>query len=148
MSYCIYIGEAVVRRPEDWESENTTAPELYVVVEEMERTDAPYSPDASGYTNGRHPGYSSMKEWTEAVGLYDLFFDKESGLMRQHPGCFALTREHLARITTARERWAKEHPETVDPNYEHHFMYLRLVWYEWWVKYALKNCQRPAIYNM
>ena len=23
----------------------------------------------------------------------------------------------------------------------------RLIWLDWWVQWALKNCERPAIYN-
>ena len=152
MGYDIYIGNAVVEADEE---------DLYAhyTVERVRHPDAPRWPDNLGPdgkpdfmrgidisedTNGRHPGYSSMADWMNRVGLSDLF----ERLLNPHPGIKRLTPEMLEEITAARKRWQDTHPgaqagwrDGEDPTLA------KLIWYEWWVKWALENCKIPAIYN-
>jgi hypothetical protein len=161
MSYSIYIGNAIIEdRSEDGDGEllaRFTVPEII-------RHDAPSFPhdDMSNGKNGRHPGYSQWSDFCASAGLTALFFDKETGIMREHPGCFSLTPEHLAIVRAARERWQAEHPAAV-PGFDFsRFMadqskddgvrgrdgvLARLLWLEWWMSWALANCERPAIEN-
>lgn len=158
MGYSIYIGNAVVE---------TDDKELYAcyTVEKVTNSNAPRWPnklgpdgkpdfmrgiDISEDTNGRHPSYTSMANWAREVGLYELFLgpDGRDGLLNPHPGCQRLTQEILTEISGARARWEKMHPgaqpgwrDGEDP------ALAKLIWYEWWVKWALESCKIPAISN-
>lgn len=158
MGYDIYIGNAVVETDED---------ELYshFVVERTAHPDAPYWPnpepkegqhpmmrnfDISEHSNGRHPSYSSMFAFCKSTGLQDLFLgeDERSGLLHPHPGCHRLTKEHSEQITVARINWQTSHPGSV-PGWDEgqDSTLAKLLWYDWWVAWALKNCKIPAIEN-
>lgn len=163
MSYDIYISEAVIGVPDDPSEWNG----LDVEVHGLERDDAPSFPgdEMTGKSNSRHPGYSQWADFLRDVGLYSLFLDRESGraLMQNHPGCTMLTRADHEQIAAALDRWRTKHPgkvpgwdptlkgmaavtgEGADPKYDGNLA--RLIWLEWWVRWALANCKTPAIYN-
>ncbi len=68
--------------------------------------------------------------------------------MRKHPGTFALKRKHLSAVSVASDHWRATHPAAVpgwgagqDP------ILARLVWLEWWIRWALQNCESPALHN-
>lgn len=189
MSYDIYIGEAVMNLPNPEEHNG-----LAVEVRGHREPDAPTFPndDMTGNGNSRHPGYSQWGNFTRTAGIHDLFFDKEEGLMRKHPGCFLLRQRDLDRVRFALDQWRIKHRETVpgfgdrehfeqeiarikswlgsaEPDRacvaarlvaEHHRnlaalpptgtfdpILARLIWLEWWMAWALKNCTTPAIHN-
>lgn len=171
MSYSIYIGEAVLEEedPSDYDGELVAR----YRVNGHEEADAPEFENDSmtGKSNNRHPGYGAWADFTESVGLHDLFFNKGTGLMREHPGCFVLTQEHADRISEALADYNKQYP-SAKPGFAEPFMPMRagpvssdsrrmgapdrvvanyhmarLIWLDWWVRWALKNCKRPAIYN-
>ncbi len=148
MGYDIYIGEAVLR------TDGEMGDEIWIDVERIEHPDAPYWessgrwPDASGKTNGRHPGYGQFREFCRTAGLEDLFLDPDYGLLRDHPGVKLILPNHLEKIKMARQNWEKTHPnskpgwnEGEDP------ILARLLWYEWWFRWALENCKIPIIRN-
>lgn len=162
MSYNINIGEPEIEYyPEDGY--------MKMSVKEDTAENAPEFGfgDISGKGNGRYPGYSQMSEFCNETGLYKLFFDEEDGLLRPHPGCRPITKKHLAQITKARGEWEKEHPDcknllpTKDKEPEepmdfmreeeesdkYDWMYARIIWYEFWFDWALKNCKMPSISN-
>lgn len=162
MSYDIYIGNGEVEALGDED-----AAEFYVNVKRIELAEAPTFPndDMTGNGNSRHPGYSQWTEFCCAVGLYDLFFDKQEGLMRQHPGTFALAPSHLDRVRTAldrhRAKWpgvtpgfrnplypTKDTPIDDSPEAYAAGQLARLIWLEFWIAWALKTCEHPAIHNM
>jgi hypothetical protein len=104
MSYSIYIGEPEIEYyPED--------EYMRIKVKCVEHPNAPelFYGDISGKTNGRHPGYSQMRNWCEKVGLYELFYDEEYGLLRSHPGCRPLLQKHLDEVVKARVLWEIGH---------------------------------------
>ncbi len=152
MGYNIHIGNAVPHLIED---------ELAAryEVEGVENDAAPHWPnpptlagqfpvyDLSGKSNGRFPGYTSFAGWARVTGLYELFLGEE-GLIRRHPGCQRLTEDHLTQVREARELWEKDHPEASPGWHDHQDAALaKLIWYEWWMTWALKNCRIPAISN-
>lgn len=110
MSYDIYIGEAVISRP-DLDEHNA----LSISTASVIQNDAPTFPndEMTGNGNGRHPGYSQWLDFCRTVGLYELFFDKDQGLMRQHPGTFLLRRCDRDRVRVALARWRDAHPGAV-----------------------------------
>lgn len=145
MSYDIFIGNAVPVLPSEdnsnrfeWKVESVTlsnAPEW---------TSPPMDQDISGKSNGRHPGYVQFAEFCEATGLVDLF----SVLITDHPGITPLEDAHLKTVVEARLCWQKQNIDAVpgwgddeDP------ILARLIWYEFWMHWALSTQAHPAIEN-
>jgi hypothetical protein len=159
MSYSIYIGNAELEGELD-DGEYRAS----YRVPEVERPDAPAFPNDGMSTrkNGRHPGYTQWSDFCEKAGLHGLFFDRDDGLMRGHPGCFAVTPLHAERMRSMRMDWQLRHPDTA-PGFDfsprlmdqsqddgvrgRDAVLARLLWLEWWMDWALANCERPAIAN-
>jgi hypothetical protein len=132
-------------------------------VESLELPEAPAFPNdpLSQRVNHRHPSYAGWDDWCTAVGLQALFFDREEGLMREHPGTFPLTEDHAIVVEIALDRYHKAHPDAVprfdrfDPetgrtevaSTEADRNLARLIWLDFWVRWALDNCERPVIHN-
>lgn len=168
MSYDIYIGEAHLEAPDpnDGPEENC----FRVDVESVVRTDAPSFPGdkMTGQGNSRHPGYSQWTDFCRKTGLYELFFNKSTGLMRKHPGAFRLLGEHQGTVAVALECWMRDHPgarpgwcecpscnplrdrDAADKQQKHEDLdgdLARLIWLDWWIRWAMANCDCPTIYN-
>lgn len=133
--------------------------------------------DISGKGNYRYPSYTAFSNWVDATGLRETFYElneemterrKESGFpnpdywqMRGgHPGCVPLTKEKYDAVKGALDKWKKDHPDAIMPtpeNTQHlqgfeedhvnDYTLGRLVWFEFWMKWALENCKMPVIYN-
>jgi hypothetical protein len=111
--------------------------------------------------NHRHPSYTVWHEMTKQTGIEDLFFNKKTGLMREHPGTQLLTFEHRNQIRQAKERWLEKYPDAVPgfepmvfetkPKEEDIFnpgwTLARITWLDFWVNWAVENCEFPVIYN-
>lgn len=174
MSYSIYIGEAELEIPDkqaiddcNLDRENFS---LYAHVQKINLPDAPIFPgdQMTGNSNGRHPGYSQWSDFCKEAGIYEVFYGEDEnerdGLLGDHPGCFLLLPWHLDAIKEAKrkrsmtlfagvepgwcncsqcDRFGKK--ETVHVNRD--ATLARLIWLEWWMEWALKNCKIPAVYN-
>lgn len=143
MGYTIRIGQVSVGAGEDGQ--------LRLAVREDRIHSAPHF--ERGVTSSGHNAlsatYGAWGDFCAETGLRDLFFDEERGLMREHPGCFKLKAEHLERVQAVLIAWRAEHsgavPRFETSSTEAHFA--RLVWLEWWMRYALETCSIPAISN-
>jgi hypothetical protein len=157
MGYTLTIGNAELGRG-DWD--------YLAFVPSMVMDDAPHAPnDANPGANYRWPSYSSWLAFCDEVGLRDLFYDEETGLLRPHPGCKILTPEIQEVISTALDRYRRNHPDAVarfdapsgrgivadltePPQYPpSDYALARLEWLDWWVRWAIANCEHPAIHN-
>lgn len=154
MGYDIYIGEADL---EICEYDNA----VRIIVKKTTHPSAPFfrNDGMTGRGNSRHPSYHGWSIFCKETGLIDLFFNEETGLMRSHPGSYSLTQSVLEIICNALERrkqYAKEKgliaefPENFIgndpvPNADPHLA--RLMWLEFWVRWALENCKNPTIVN-
>jgi hypothetical protein len=127
-------------------------------VPHVERDDAPTFPhdEMTGKGNYRYPGYSGWADFCREAGLYDLFLDRDGGeaLMQNHPGIARLHPEHLTRIRAALK--ARRRTSTLPPGFagwngedegKHDHILARLIWLEYWMDWALRECERPAIFN-
>lgn len=160
MGYTLTIGNAVPEFSKDYG-------ELYArwVVESTDRPDSPALPnDTNPRKNYRWPSYSGWANFCREAGIYPLFYGDDpqarGGLLENHPGCVLLTEEHykvVADALVARKAIA-EHPPgfMLDEGYpipqdgtpgEFDAILGRLVWLEWWMRWALDNCETPAIGN-
>jgi len=167
MSYDIYIGNGVMEPVED--EEYVTAYSRIVnhkvkyfdlTVQGVERPDAPTFPndEMTGNSNNRHPGYSQWSEFCEQAGIESLFFNRTDGLMREHPGYQPLEPIHAEIIESALNGYKELHPDAVPgfeawtwnddaPEVGYDPILARLIWLDWWVKWALMNCENPGIHN-
>ena len=121
-----------------------------VHVKQTRHNDAPAFPgDYSERINERMPSYSTWVCLANQTGLKRFFFDEKSGLLSQHPGCAVLQPRHLHEVQSAIERFRARFPEATprfDVSTEDAHL-ARLLWLEWWMAWALANCELPAFYN-
>jgi hypothetical protein len=149
MSYSIKIGNAVPFHSKDED-------ELYAswVVESATSDDAPtfINDQMTGNSNGRHPSYSGWSDFLKKTDLGDLFY---KDLMEQHPGCVQIKPEHYERVHSALEDYQKiatkppgfgDWMNNVDGSQYDPYL-ARLIWLDFWMKWALDNCETPAIQN-
>ena len=146
MGYYIAIGNAVAELYKDDR-------ELYTrcEVKETSNEDAPNFPGdyMTRNRNIRMPSYTGWYEFCDNVGLTELFYDSHGGLFRQQPGCIMLLQDHYHMISDALavyQRNAKR-PPGYDAFGNYDYNLARLMWLEYWVNWALENCETPAIYN-
>lgn len=164
MGYTIRIGNGVLTSC--WEDEYEYSPSAYWYVEGEVLDDAPYSSDLTGKSNERSPSYTGWSDFVDEAGLRNLFYNSEkTGLMDHHPGIARLTKTHARIIRTALEDYRLAHPNAVasfceckscegpwskseephNPNADGTLV--RLTWLDFWVNWAVENCERPGIYN-
>ena len=123
---------------------------------------APAFGDPTDHTNSRWPSYSGWADVCRLTGLSEFFFNKGTGLIRQHPGCFPLKKEHKEIIDKAYDEFYKKYPNA-KPGYsprvddikvfednewpEENAIAVRLEWLKYWVDWALINCKQPVFVN-
>jgi hypothetical protein len=150
MGYTIRIGEATF-------SKDTEHAYIGISAKEERHDAAPAFGEPTDFTNERWPSYTVWAEFLRAVGLYELFTEKDRGLMRSHPGVALLTKNHQAKIHDALEEYRKKGTtpgfsetmlgekiagaENADP------MLARLIWLDYWVTWAVNNCENPVLTN-
>jgi len=126
-------------------------------VERTSHPDAPTFPgdEMTGNGNDRSPSYSVWADFCRDVGLYDLFFTSRGHLHAGHPGCVGIDAEFAGKVSEALSLrkatatlppgfevdWGYDGP----PNYDYHLA--RLIWLDWWCRWAVENCETPAIEN-
>lgn len=160
MSYSIYIGNATVES--EWGDHEDEPPYAAWGVELETHADAPFKPDLTENTNYCAPGYGQWHEAMRQVGLERLWYEE---LLAQHPGCVKLLPRHLEEVKKAHKKYKIRHPDSVmglcrcvecawpgesevvvhDPL--KNFNLYRLEWMHFWMKWALENCEHPAIAN-
>lgn len=141
MGYTISIGEAELFREEF---------EIVVCVKEEKHDNAPADGVPTDFTNSRWPSYSQWSEFTEIVGLKDLFFNQYVGLMREHPFACPINKKHKEEIDKSfiwlekKIKFSELNKEAIE-NLENQMR--RLNWLKYWVDWSLENCVNPIIKN-
>jgi hypothetical protein len=136
------------------------------VVEPAQSDSAPTFPNdcMTGNGNSRSPSYSVWSDFCQATGIYSVFYDRNGRLHAGHPGCVIISREQYERVSDARKNWQQK--ATLPPGFEGFPKYdketdsyetpdagkydaylARLMWLEFWMGWALENCETPAIEN-
>lgn len=124
---------------------------------------APAFGEFTDYTNYRAPGYGQWDKVMRDCGLHELMFDEDTGLIRNHPGCVPLVKEHKEIIDKAYKEFYEKYPNCKagyspkinnkegiydDPDWDNcNNTAVRLEWLKYWVDWALENCERPVFYN-
>lgn len=119
-----------------------------VIVKKVKRPEAPvFVGDIfTQNSNSRYPDCCDWSDLCRKAGLIDLFFG-EQGLTREH-GFQDLHFHHTVAIQNALSDWKARHPDTV-PGFGTSYddILARLEWLNWWVQWALTNCEHAGIYN-
>jgi hypothetical protein len=86
-----------------------------------------------------------------------LFYHPVDGLLRPHPGTKLLTSLHRDSIKEARKRWEENHPnaipgfwkddEPTEQEKDYDAILARLIWLDYWVSFAVENCEFPCLQN-
>lgn len=104
--------------------------------------DVPGAPDDGHgeHSNSRWPSYNGWTDFADGCGLYDLFWHPQDGLMVEHPGCAVIKPAHYE--TVKRVLDGQRARQTITP-----YDMGRLVWLEFWMRWALANCDQPMMTN-
>jgi hypothetical protein len=153
VGYTFTVGNAVPEFHKD------DFPELWARwdVEYVAVDDAPsfVGDEATGKGNSRSPSYSAWSDFCRSTGLYEFFYDDRGNLHAGHPGCLGISKEDADFVTAALHRYRakstlppgfeSDHFHNGPPTRDYHLA--RLMWLEFWMQWAIKNCETPAIQN-
>lgn len=104
--------------------------------------------------NTRYMSYVAWAAFVDATGLASVLGRVTMG---EDELCLHLTAPRVARITALLDAYRAAHPEAVprfwyadvgntgSPSAEADAHLARLVWLEWWARWAYAHCRRPAI---
>ena len=154
MGYTISIGNAT-----PWHEKDEDSLRAGWRVARVKHDAAPAFGDPTDHQNQRWPSYTAWNDSMRALGLHDLFFKDYEGLMAQHPGCAPITAGHAAIVKAAVLRRRETNGgkpagfhdmdlktfQTTDNGNDPDLA--RGVWLEYWMEWAVANCETPAIQN-
>lgn len=165
MGYTLTIGNAALRYD---------AGDFHLAIT-AERASHPEAPDHCRFTgkgNSRSPSYTAWSEFCKEAGIHELFygqgwdrqmrgytsctddFHRETPLLASHPGCQPLCKGDYEFVRQARLKREQTNgglcpgfrdDEDIDNGTDH--VLARLLWLEFWIGWALENCQIPIIEN-
>lgn len=143
-----YEEDGVIEEYENWSAET------------IELENAPAFGEPTDRTNERWPSYSAWSEFAEFTNIYDLIYSDTGHLIGSHPGYLELTDDFQKNLKKRKKEFEEKYPKVeatygnktsifeADPNNPpENYFYCRLVWLDFWVDYALENCETPAIVN-
>lgn len=147
MGYTITIGELEVeKQPED----AMECSGLNFDAKGERHENAPAFGEPTDYTNSRWPSYSVWRAFMTAVGLYELFYD-EGHLIGGHPGVRLVTKPMAEKVSRALSAYRVLHPDAIaelrEGAPEESGWLCRLIWLEYWITWAVDNCETPVIAN-
>ncbi len=154
MGISITIGNAVPKMADEDDDPDDRSPRWEVVGGE--------SPDAPSFfgeeaSSTRSPSYGQWAQFCRSVGLVGLMGENGT-LVPSHPGVAILRPSDLAAVREALHAWRarpwpnperiagfNEYDAETDPRLDGN--QARLLWLEFWIDWALKNCEHPAMGN-
>ena len=167
MGYTITIGQAVIDYYED---------SVSIDAESATHPNAPDHCPFTGNGNTRSPGYSAWHEFCEAAGLTELFygggwqspgyapcsdgFHRETCLLNEHPGAQPINKADAEYVSKKLAEYRDKHPDA-KPGFwdfgEHTGwrevdngndpVLARLLWLDFWMRWAVENCTQPILAN-
>ena len=158
MGYTLRIGELETSITDDG-----LESVVYNDAKSETRDDAPAFGEPTDKTNSRWPSYTQWSNAMKFIGLHEFMFNKETGLIRNHPDCVPLKKEHKEIIDKAYADFYTKYPNAkagFSPKInEKEGIYednewpaendyaVRLEWLKYWVDWALENCKQPVFFN-
>ena len=146
MGYTITIGQLEIRKSPD-DGLDCSCIGFDAVGESHENSPAFGEP--TDHTNSRWPSYCAWSDFMRDSGLYDTFFYDNGHLIGGHPGIRLVTSELVEKVSGALCEFRSTHPglEAKFDNGEEGGTLCRLIWLEYWARWALENCETPVIAN-
>ena len=156
MGYTFIIGNAILKE------DKSDFPRLnsYWEVQPEFSENAPWFPgEIEQQSNIRSPSYSAWKQFCENTSLYEFFYDERGHLEMGHPGCVGITQPDVDIVSTALKHYKRYKKTGLPPGFEdfgacyenqppnYDCDLARLIWLEWWMRWAFENCETPAIQN-
>ncbi len=123
---------------------------------------APAFNEPTDFTNQRWPSYGVWSDCLRDAGMYDLFFCDGGHLIGGHPGVRLLTKEFYEEFTKRKIAFEAKYPhveatygerDTKDIFHEDlsnpkcNNVYCRIVWMDYWINWAIENCETPVFAN-
>lgn len=145
MGYTITIGELEVHKnPDDGIESDCIS---FSAAHEFHKG-APAFGEPTDFTNSRWPSYTAWSGALRDAGLESVFFS-DGHLIGGHPGVRLVTKELVSEVDAALQAWKVSHPASVATfNGENADNVLcRLIWLDYWLKWAFANCETPVIAN-
>jgi len=156
MGYTITIGELQIEKePED----GLDCCCIGFSAKGEHHDNAPAFGEPTDFENSRLPSYSSWSNALRSAGLYGLFFC-EGHLIGGHPGIRLITKEFIDEFDLRKKEFEDKHPgviatygkvtslfEVDEDNPECNSTYCRVIWLDYWLKWAFENCETPVINN-
>ena len=137
MGYTLTIGQLET----SWNTDDGLESTIRNSEKEKHLKTAPAYGEPTDHTNSRWPSYSAWHNFARFVELEDFFYSKETGLLRNHPGCIPLSVKHKEIVDKAyKDFYEKYWPEE-------NTWAVRLEWLKFWIDWALENCDKPVFYN-
>ncbi len=170
MGYTITIGEAVL---EDMTYDDDPGLKVSARGEALDEAPEFENDGMTGNTNSRSPSYTAWSDFCRETGLYNLFFGggwsredrgylpcenlhRESPLMAEHPGFRAINKIDADIVSASLAAYRAAHPNAT-PGFDtwagtpgfpmENATLARLIWLEFWMRWAVENCTHPIIEN-
>lgn len=150
MGYIIQIGNAIPLVDEDSDI-------LEWQIEDFCHEECPTFPGDSRKYNYRAPSYSVWDDFCEAVGLEDMFYRHLPDGRTTGKGFIYLAEKHLELVSRRLIEYKGRMKVTIPPGYggrhernhpsipEYDDYLARLIWLEFWTKWAISNCETPSL---
>jgi len=171
MGYNIAIGEAVFRG-----SKEEAYLSVWADSEVHDAAPSFPNDELTGQSNERSPSYIGWADFCRETGLYGMFFGlngrrnpymegdpnchRDQPIMADHPGYAAINNEDAFAVKQALEQHILKHGE-LNPGFTNWAASeadtptnalqcatrARLIWLDYWVRWAVENCAHPVIAN-
>ena len=136
MGYTITIGELdIIKSPND----GIDCSCIFFDTKEERHDDAPALIEVSDSTNSRYPTCTDWYNFIERLGLTSVFYDR-FGLIGGYPGVRLVTSELVEIVGCSKRDFEKK---ITNPKID--YDYNRLIWLDYWLNWAFKNCKTPVI---
>jgi hypothetical protein len=157
MGYSITIGELEVEKNPD---DGLDCPCLFLDAKGESHEGAPAFGEPTDQSNSRWPSYSTWSDCLRDAGLHDVFFC-DGHLVGGHPGVRLVTNELRDIVRAKKAEFEAKYPNVEatygdkpegpfgvdESNPKENSTYCRIVWLDYWIDWALKNCKTPVIAN-
>lgn len=167
MGYTITIGQAVVDYNDDF---------VYIDAQNATHPDAPAHCPFTENSNCRSPGYSAWSKFCEAAGITTLFygggwqypgyapcpdgFHRDTCLLNDHPGAQPISQADADYVSAKLVEYRRKHPDA-EPGFWDWGAHTnwrevdngkdptlaRLMWLDFWMRWAVENCDKPVVAN-
>lgn len=168
MGYTITIGELTAEVSDEW---------VRLGARGVSLPDAPAFGEPTDHENQRWPSYTGWADFCRDAGIEELFygmgwsgperryaecsegFHREVPLLREHPGAFPITVKDADYVSAAKAAFMAANPgkvagfpmddygDIIEGKEAYSATLARLEWLDFWMRWAVENCEKPVVAN-